>query len=465
MARYSDTITDDYGRPVPGAEIYVSRTFDKGVSELRDDSGIVISQPVVTDRLGAFAFNVDDGVYDIEVHFAGRKRHVDGSVTIGAGMRDALDVRYYGAKGGGATNDAPAFVTASLASKALRVSQGTYRLDSSPSLSGNISWRKDPGAAFSGVGSILTPDIPGFNYSPDLRFVQLVEARGTIATPATDPHAVAVFSKRSTVGDTGGLQNPALYAAHFDTSNVPNSRSQAIYAEVIDTDGGAANFIEGGRFHGIARSGAKAYGLVAYAQNDSTGLNTIAFEGEIARTTGADSLDPVNWTNGQDLDAAFLATVRIGKKPMAAYLVNPYNEVTCRVGYLVGNSFAAQGANRRIVDFAAFATVENNVPHGLYIRNATFSAISMPNDLAIRAVNAAGSAEDNILSYGTDDIVVVGEEANGVRLKGTTILTPPASAAPGANGELVIQATSNTALAFKLKGSDGVVRTATLTLA
>jgi len=41
---------------------------------------------------------------------------------------------------------------------------------------------------------------------------------------------------------------------------------------------------------------------------------------------------------------------------------------------------------------------------------------------------------------------------------------PPASIAPAANGDLTVEATSNTTLTFKLKGSDGVVRTGTLTL-
>lgn len=41
----------------------------------------------------------------------------------------------------------------------------------------------------------------------------------------------------------------------------------------------------------------------------------------------------------------------------------------------------------------------------------------------------------------------------------------PASVTPAANGELELQATSNTTLTFKLKGSDGVVRSVALTLA
>lgn len=44
------------------------------------------------------------------------------------------------------------------------------------------------------------------------------------------------------------------------------------------------------------------------------------------------------------------------------------------------------------------------------------------------------------------------------------ILSPPASVTPVNNGELTFEATSNTQLTFKLKGSDGTVRSGTLTL-
>lgn len=44
-------------------------------------------------------------------------------------------------------------------------------------------------------------------------------------------------------------------------------------------------------------------------------------------------------------------------------------------------------------------------------------------------------------------------------------LKPPASAVPATVGDLVFQLTSNTSLVIKVKGSDGVVRSTTLTLA
>lgn len=46
-----------------------------------------------------------------------------------------------------------------------------------------------------------------------------------------------------------------------------------------------------------------------------------------------------------------------------------------------------------------------------------------------------------------------------------TVQNPPASVTPANNGEMVVEATSNTSLTFKYKGSDGTVRSAGLTLA
>jgi hypothetical protein len=47
----------------------------------------------------------------------------------------------------------------------------------------------------------------------------------------------------------------------------------------------------------------------------------------------------------------------------------------------------------------------------------------------------------------------------------SVIQQPPASITPASNGDYVVEATNNTTLTFRLKGSDGVVRSATLTLA
>ena len=56
-------------------------------------------------------------------------------------------------------------------------------------------------------------------------------------------------------------------------------------------------------------------------------------------------------------------------------------------------------------------------------------------------------------------------DSNGhVDLSGGLTWTPRSSVTPQNNGDLTVEATNDTTLTFKLKGSDGTVRTGTLTL-
>jgi hypothetical protein len=73
----------------------------------------------------------------------------------------------------------------------------------------------------------------------------------------------------------------------------------------------------------------------------------------------------------------------------------------------------------------------------------------------------------NILIIGTEK---AGTGSNrGMKFVATsgefTFISPGSSVTPANNGELMIQATSNTSLTFKYKGSDGTVRSGSITLA
>jgi hypothetical protein len=72
--------------------------------------------------------------------------------------------------------------------------------------------------------------------------------------------------------------------------------------------------------------------------------------------------------------------------------------------------------------------------------------------------NTSGPAADQYLSNGgMGRMAFMNPEA--------VVLEPQASAAPQEVGDMVFQLTSNTSLTIKVKGSDGVVRSASLTLA
>lgn len=69
-------------------------------------------------------------------------------------------------------------------------------------------------------------------------------------------------------------------------------------------------------------------------------------------------------------------------------------------------------------------------------------------------------------NFGTTGKVGAGTESPDYTLhaKGTFGCSPGASVTPVSNGDLVLEATSNTTVRIKLKGSDGVVRAVSLTL-
>ena len=89
----------------------------------------------------------------------------------------------------------------------------------------------------------------------------------------------------------------------------------------------------------------------------------------------------------------------------------------------------------------------------------TFSAAK---DIQLIDNNAAAleiaEAGNNYLTFDTSD------SAERVHAKKDLVQNPASSIAPASNGELVVEATNNTTLTFKLKGSDGTVRTGTITL-
>lgn len=107
--------------------------------------------------------------------------------------------------------------------------------------------------------------------------------------------------------------------------------------------------------------------------------------------------------------------------------------------------------------------VTNYFSMGTLLRIATavplsWSSTSSPTgtqDTGMRRSAAGRLAIDNGVTAGTYRDIVLRD----------LISNPSASLTPAVNGELVVEATANTTLTFRLKGSDGTVRSAALTLA
>ncbi|MCA0402148.1 MAG: hypothetical protein LCH38_15205, partial [Proteobacteria bacterium] len=82
------------------------------------------------------------------------------------------------------------------------------------------------------------------------------------------------------------------------------------------------------------------------------------------------------------------------------------------------------------------------------------------------AFNGAWTIGNSSAGDGTEDFFIFGAGKMVLRFdtSGNPVFSPNSSVTPGANGEMSFQATSNTQLTFKLKGSDGTVRSGSITL-
>ena len=110
---------------------------------------------------------------------------------------------------------------------------------------------------------------------------------------------------------------------------------------------------------------------------------------------------------------------------------------------------------------------------GRYIADGTTANATCDNSVFVghmAKAQASGQTNQNVIGYnavglGSNSSVIGNSATLTFKAFGTPILTPAASSVPTVNGELTVEATSNTSLTFRLKGTDGTVRSASLTLA
>jgi len=92
--------------------------------------------------------------------------------------------------------------------------------------------------------------------------------------------------------------------------------------------------------------------------------------------------------------------------------------------------------------------------------------------LGTSEAESGGNAGSNFQLYRVDDgggnyfaSMFISRATGKITFENDIAWYPKASVTPAVNGEMMFQLTSNTSLVVKVKGSDGVVRSATLTLA
>mgnify|MGYP003151021590 CR=1 FL=1 len=118
-------------------------------------------------------------------------------------------------------------------------------------------------------------------------------------------------------------------------------------------------------------------------------------------------------------------------------------------------------------------TIDGSQGRLLYVNDELTGSLFSVNDIAGLPVADFNSDGTVVMGdYGSGDFVLtanqvgIGTTAPDTKLqvKGDITLAPSSSVTPSDNGDLVIEATNNTTLTFKLKGTDGTVREQTMTL-
>ena len=142
------------------------------------------------------------------------------------------------------------------------------------------------------------------------------------------------------------------------------------------------------------------------------------------------------------------------------------NATSTELNYLDGSTpGTATASNALVLDASKDITGINSLNSTSLSVGTTGSPFqaSATNDVVTKSyADATYASGTGISSTATSTVVTLTDLT--ATFDTDIVQTPSVSLSPANNGELIVEATSNTSLTFKLKGSDGVVRSAVLTL-
>lgn len=157
-------------------------------------------------------------------------------------------------------------------------------------------------------------------------------------------------------------------------------------------------------------------------------------------------------------------------------LCRHYNTVSGSVSALILNSAVStstlslgggSGSYRAVTGIDFYTAADNVTLTGTKVLSiGTAGNLAIGSHSALARIHAISTTEQLRLGYDASNYTSFTVNSSGtMTISSPLVLSPAASATPPSNNQLVIERTSNTQLTFKLKGSDGTVRSASLTLA
>lgn len=197
-------------------------------------------------------------------------------------------------------------------------------------------------------------------------------------------------------------------------------------------------------------------GVSALARNNSSGSLTTNIGGKYtASKTSSGSITTnigvaIACTNS-NASGSITDTIGLAIGATAAPWSNS-GTITNATALLIGSSTNV-GTNKK--------AIHSDSPAPSYLAGS----LAIGLDAASAKLHSVATTEQLRLGYdATKYASLTVDSAGKLKIAAPLILTPPASITPASNGDLTIEATNNSSLTFMLKGSDGVVRSASLTL-
>lgn len=365
MQRFGGVIQDTLGNALANSTVTVFSGGSTGLAVLYSDNVRTgLGNPFISGVDGTYEFYAQDGRYDITPTKAGYSIStvpVRDQILYDGPSLGVRNVKDFGARGDGVTNDASAFqaaVTAAL-NTTLRVPFSSYKLDSNVIFPSVKNWVVvEPGVTYSGTGRLVLDSLIPNQTTPVL-------SSDLISNSYTDSTAGNIFQRASHLAQTGTAPGVAVFGQGVGS--------------------GAGSSVWGGNFVGYANhatatgrgveinygalvAGGTAYGLIIAA----AGNNPVNRSISIQTNTAAAQTSQGIW-----------------------FAKNGTFQPVTAAGTLIGTDSAMTAGT------------------GIDFTGTTFSvsAIAIPNDSSINALNQAGSALRRLIKISAADDVVLGDAA------------------------------------------------------